>query len=46
MKEIARRLDLVVEEWLKENKEKRALGVVKRSGDFMNLMLNLLDGNE
>lgn len=45
MKKTAKELDLVVEEWLKEHKEKKASGVKNGEEDFMDLMLNILDGD-
>ncbi|KAF9668622.1 hypothetical protein SADUNF_Sadunf14G0022900 [Salix dunnii] len=45
MKKIAKELDLVVEDWLKEHKQKRAAGVVKGKEDFMDLMLDVFDND-
>ncbi|KAJ6675733.1 hypothetical protein OIU85_011849 [Salix viminalis] len=41
MKKIAKELDLVVEDWLEEHKQKRAAGVVEGKEDFMDLMLHV-----
>ncbi|KAJ6320795.1 hypothetical protein OIU78_016066 [Salix suchowensis] len=43
MKKIAKELDLVVEDWLEEHKQKRAAGIVKGKEDFMDLMLDVFD---
>ena len=44
MKKTAKKLDVVVEEWLKEHKEKKASGHVKKEEeDFMHLMLDIID---
>ncbi|KAF2324462.1 hypothetical protein GH714_014467 [Hevea brasiliensis] len=43
MKKTAKDLDLVVEGWLKEHKEKKASGVKNGEEDFMDLMLDILD---
>ncbi|KAG8654707.1 cytochrome P450 CYP82D47 [Manihot esculenta] len=43
MKKTAKHLDLVVEGWLKEHKEKKASGFKKEEEDFMDLMLGILD---
>ncbi|OMO84153.1 Cytochrome P450 [Corchorus olitorius] len=44
MKRTAKELDILVNGWLKEHKQKRALGGrVKQEQDFMDVMLNILE---
>ncbi|CAN0922150.1 Cytochrome P450 82A4 [Linum grandiflorum] len=47
MKEMAKEMDVVVGEWLKEHKAKRdSSGEVKVEDDFMDVMLNILDDQD
>ncbi|XP_050237088.1 cytochrome P450 CYP82D47-like [Mercurialis annua] len=41
MRETAKKLDIVAQQWLEEHKEKKNSG--RREGDFMDLMLDLID---
>ncbi|XVF36193.1 hypothetical protein REPUB_Repub19eG0037100 [Reevesia pubescens] len=43
MKETAKELDSIASEWLKEHKQKRALGEDKDQQDFMDVLLSLLE---
>lgn len=45
MKKTAKELDLAVEDWLQEHKQKRAAGIVKGKEDFMDLMLDVFDND-
>ncbi|XP_065881243.1 cytochrome P450 CYP82D47-like [Euphorbia lathyris] len=46
MKKTAKELDVVMMEWIKEHKQKRASGVNKGEADFIDVMLDVLDGNQ
>uniref|UniRef100_A0A2P2K4D2 Cytochrome P450 n=1 Tax=Rhizophora mucronata TaxID=61149 RepID=A0A2P2K4D2_RHIMU len=46
MKNIAKELDFIVDEWLQEHKQKKVSGAMKGEEDFMDLMLNILDDAE
>lgn len=46
MKENAKELDEILGEWLEEHRHQRGLGEGKGDGDFMDVMLSILDGTE